>query len=298
MKDIFFHIPLPFTKMAIPIHGYGFLAMLGFLAALLAARWRAKRSNVSPETVTDVCVAALFGGIVGSRIFFVVQQASYYFDTSRRDYSIFDLFKIWEGGLVFYGGLLGAIPAVLLVVHWRKARLLNVLDVMAPATALGMAFGRMACLMRGCCYGLPLKGNPWYGLVFPPDSLPYADPSGISIAPGTRLFPTQIVSAFGWFTIFVILSFYFKHRRREGEVGGLLLVLYGLHRFNIEFLRADTHLPGEISIAQWISIVVFFVGLGLIVYCRNTPAPEAAVASPPAKNATNRKPRKKGKRKK
>jgi len=298
MRDIFFHIPLPFTDNAIPIHGYGFMAMLGFLAALLAARWRARRSNVSPDTVTDLCVAALFGGIVGSRIFFVAQQAGYYFDTSRHDYSILDLFKIWEGGLVFYGGLLGAIPAVLLVVHWRKERLLNVLDVMAPTTALGMAFGRMGCLMRGCCYGVPLTGKPWYGLVFPPDSLPYADPSGIPIAPGTPLFPSQIVSAFAWFTIFVILSFYFKHRRREGEVGGLLLVLYGLQRFNIEFFRGDTHLPGELSIAHWISIVVFFAGLGLIVYCRNAPVPEAAVESTPAKNASKRKRRKKGKGKK
>lgn len=266
MHDILLRIPLPFTDKVLPIHSYGVMAMLGFLAGILVARWRAKRVGLSPDHITDMGIWALFGGIVGSRLVYVVQNAEYYFNTSRMDWSPLDLFKIWEGGLVFYGGFIGAFIAVLVTARIRKERLLAMLDVMAPSVALGHAFGRIGCFLRGCCYGVPVGQEAWCGVVYPEGALPYDDGLGTGLPSGTPLFPVQLLSSLNLLVIFVILSLFFKRRRGVGQVAGLQVILYSVHRFAIEFLRGDTRVPGALSMAQWMSMVAFFLGLGLMVY--------------------------------
>jgi len=277
MHDILFRLPVPFTDRTFPIHSYGVMAMLGFLAGVLVARWRARKAGLSADAVTDIGLWALLAGLAGSRLLYVLENAGYYFDTSRPGWSALDVFKIWEGGLVFYGGFIGAFIAVVLAARKRGLRLLAVLDVIAPSLALGHAFGRIGCFLRGCCYGVPLRQGTWYGVVFPPGAPAY-DPHGPrSIPPSTPVFPTQLVSALDLFAIFVVLHLFFAHRRAEGQVSGLYLVLYSVHRFVIEFFRADTHLPGKLSAAQWLSLLVFFVGLGMLVYLRG-PTPSAREA--------------------
>ncbi len=263
MYEILFRIPLPFTDRAFPVRSYGVMAMIGFLAAVLVARWRAKKVGISADGITDVGLWALLGGIVGSRLFYVIQ-----IDRFRPDWSFADVFKIWEGGLVFYGGFIAALIAVVIMARIKKIRLLAVWDVLAPSLALGHAFGRIGCLLRGCCYGVKMEHGSWCGVVFPPNAPAY-DPRALRpIAAGTPVFPSQILSVLDLLAIFVILSLFFKHRRAEGRVTALYLVLYSVHRFVIEFLRGDTRLPGALSTAQWLSIPVFFFGLGLLVYLR------------------------------
>lgn len=299
MKDILFTIPLPWAEKGLPIHSYGFMAMVSFMAALLVARWRAKRVGIRADTIMDMCITSLIAGIVGARIFFVAQFSEYYFDTSRPDYSFFNIFKVWQGGLVFYGGLFGAIAALVVVIRLKKERLLNVLDVMALSLCLGLGIARIGCLLHGCCYGIPLESNPWYAITFPDKSQPYLGGGAIPIASGTPLFPTQIVSCISLIVIFVILCYYSRHRRREGEVSALTLVLYGIYRFAVELGRGDTHLPGELSIAQWISFPVFFAGLALFVYSRSRPAPqpveEPTQEERPPKRRRGKKNKKRGK---
>jgi phosphatidylglycerol:prolipoprotein diacylglycerol transferase len=260
MHDILFRISDRFA-----IHSYGVMAMIGFLAALFVARWRAKRAGLVPDEITDICVWALLAGIVGSRIVYVLlpENRAYFFDTSRPGWSFWNLFKIWEGGLVFYGGLIGAIVVTLLLLRARKLKVLPVLDVLAPSLALGHAFGRIGCYLHGCCYGVPVHSGAWYGCVFPNHAIPYRAPP-LYIPPGTPLWPTQLVSALDLFGIFTILSLFFRHQRRSGEVTALYLILYSVERFIVEFFRGDTHLPGELSQAQWISIGIFIAGAALM----------------------------------
>ena len=165
MHDILFRISDRFA-----IHSYGVMAMIGFLAALLVARWRARRAGLVPDEITDIGVWALLAGIVGSRIVYILQNTDYFFDTRRRGWSVFDLFKIWQGGLVFYGGLIGAMVVTLLLLRAKKLKMLPVLDVLAPSLALGQAFGRIGCYLHGCCYGVPVHAGAWYGCVFPANS--------------------------------------------------------------------------------------------------------------------------------
>ena len=269
MHDVLVRIPIPFTDAALPLHSYGVMAMLGFLAALMVARWRAKTVGISVDNITDVALCALLGGIVGSRIAYVIHNADVYLNPSAEGWSLLNLFKIWEGGLVFYGGFIGASLVTLVLLRVKKERILPILDVLAPSLALGHAFGRIGCLLRGCCYGIPLHEHSWCGIVYPNGALPY-DPTAASAIPsGTPLFPVQILSAIGLLMIFGALSLYFRRRKGEGEVIGLYLVLYSVHRFLVEFLRGDTHQAGQISPAQWVSIFAFFGGLCVWVYVRS-----------------------------
>lgn len=263
MHDILFRISGSFA-----IHSYGVLAMIGFLSAILVARWRAAKVGISPDAITDICVWALVGGILGSRIAYVIQNASHYFDTSRPDWSFLDFFKIWEGGLVFYGGFIGGAVVTLLLLRARRLKMLPVVEVLAPSLALGQGFGRIGCYMHGCCYGVPVRAGAWYGCVFPPKALPYDPGAARPIPPGTPLWPTEVVSALDLFCIFIILSLFFRHRRRAGEVTALYLILCAVERFIVEFYRGDTHAPGELSQAQWISIALFLVGLGLMAWLK------------------------------
>ena len=270
MHDIFFRIGDRFA-----IHSYGVMAMIGFLAALFVARWRARRAGLLPDEITDICVWALLAGIVGSRIAYVLQNTDYFFDTGRPGWSVLDLLKIWQGGLVFYGGLIGALVVTLLLLRAKKLKVLPVLDVLTPSLALGHAFGRIGCYLHGCCYGVPVHEGAWYGCVFPRDALPYLSGVGapLYIPPGTPLWPTQLVSAFDLFCIFVILSLFFRHQRRSGEVIALYLMLCSTERFLVEFFRGDTHLPGQMSEAQWISIGLFIAGAALMAWLK-TSTPE------------------------
>ena len=270
MHDILFRIGDRFA-----IHSYGVMAMIGFLAALFVARWRARRAGLLPDEITDICVWALLAGIVGSRIAYILQNTDYFFDTRRPGWSVLDLLKIWQGGLVFYGGFIGAMVVTLLLLRAKKLKMLPVLDVLTPSLALGQAFGRIGCYLHGCCYGVPVHEGAWYGCVFPRDALPYLSGVGapLYIPPGTPLWPTQLVSAFDLFCIFIILSLFFRHQRRSGEVMALYLLLYSIERFIVEFFRGDTHLPGQMSEAQWISIGIFIAGAALMTWLK-TSTPE------------------------
>lgn len=285
MHDILFTLPLPFTDRALPVHAYGVMAMVGFLLGLWLARWRARRVGLSPETITDLLIYALIAGIVGSRVFYVVQNADHFFNTRRPGWSFMDLFEIWKGGLVFYGGFIGAGIVVLWVARARKIRLLALLDAMAPSVVLGHAFGRIGCFLHGCCYGVPLKPDAWCGVVYPEGSVAYEH-----VAAGTPMFPSQLVSAANKLIIFAVLMLFFKHRRVEGRVVALYLILYSIHRFIIEFWRGDTHAPGELSPAQWVSLFTFFIGLALMVFARGVPPAPSAQPVPTAK--TEKKSRK------
>ena len=270
MHDIFFRIGDRFA-----IHSYGVMAMIGFLAALFVARWRARRAGLLPDEITDICVWALLAGIAGSRIAYILQNTDYFFDTRRPGWSVLDLLKIWQGGLVFYGGSIGAMVVTLILLRAKKLKALPVLDVLSPSLALGQGFGRIGCYLHGCCYGVPVHEGAWYGCVFPRDALPYLSGVGapLYIPPGAPLWPTQLVSAFDLFCIFVILSLFFRHQRRSGEVIALYLMLCSTERFLVEFFRGDTHLPGQMSEAQWISIGLFIAGAALMAWLK-TSTPE------------------------
>ena len=139
--------PLLFKIGPFSFFSYGLMVALGFLSGIVLAYFIAKKVNINPEKIFDVGLFVLVGSIIGARIFYVI----FYF---RELKSPLDIFMIWNGGLVFHGGLIFAIIAIYLACRLFNIPLLNMLDVAAPATALGYAFGRIGCFLNGCCYGI------------------------------------------------------------------------------------------------------------------------------------------------
>src|SRR5262245_2268138 len=143
MQQILFRIP----GVGLPIFGYGLMLFLAFLGSMHLAAWRAKREKLDPEMVYDLALWVFLGGLVGARIFYVWQ---YWGDRVK---SIVDIFKVWEGGIVLYGSIMGGTAAFFLYRALRPFPLRPMLDVVAPALVLGIALGRIGCFLNGCCYG-------------------------------------------------------------------------------------------------------------------------------------------------
>jgi phosphatidylglycerol:prolipoprotein diacylglycerol transferase len=183
-----------------------------------------------------------------------------------------------EGGLVIYGGLFGAAVAAYMFIRTHRLPALATFDLIAPSLAIGLALGRLGCLLNGCCYG-GVSTLPW-ALTFPPGSPPYADQmaSGAisSVHPPPRslpVHPTQIYAAIsagllGWF-----LWAYYPLRRRDGEALALLLSIYPISRFLEENIRTDEPavFGTGLSISQNISVAVLVGVIGLWFYLSRQP---------------------------
>lgn len=280
MRRVLFEIPLPFLHKGFPVYSYGFMLMVAFFVAIAIARWRAGKEAIDPNKITDLGIYLVCAGILGARVFYVIQ----YFENYRDN--LFGIFKVYEGGLVYYGGLFAAI--VTLFVFARKHRLsfLKILDIVTPSTILGLGFGRIGCFLNGCCFGKVAPHVPW-AIQFPRtmDKTGIIDGSpaflhqyelGLVQLSDTHAFPihpTQLYSFLADVALFFILSVFFKYRKRNGEVFLLFGIGYPIIRFCMELLRNDTPLFFNLfSIAQIISIPMFVISASLFVISRIKPA--------------------------
>jgi phosphatidylglycerol:prolipoprotein diacylglycerol transferase len=177
MRQILLEIPLHSwfgIGWDIPIHGYGFMLFLAFIACTWLASVLARRQGIPPELIQDLAIYLFVFGIIGARLTFVFQ----YFDKFQDN--LLQIFAIWDGGLVFYGsvigGLVGFILAHRVLFQKHKVSFFNLADVISPCLALGLALGRIGCLLNGCCYGgvagadcpaihFPLPAEPRHVLV-------------------------------------------------------------------------------------------------------------------------------------
>ena len=261
MRQILVRIPVPIFD-PITLYGYGAMLCIGFLLAILVAARRAKRLGQSPDIIYNAALVCFFGGLVGARLFYVIQ----YGENFR---SVLDILKIWQGGLTFYGGFL--LAAVGLVAYLALARLpiLYWLDIIVPSGALGLAFGRLGCFLNGCCYGDVTQGP--LGMAWPEGTIPWLDyashylhalrlppgldglPLGLSTDaaggalmgslvgtwPMPRIFPSQLISFANAMLLFALLYFMFPRKRRHGQIMLAFILLYGVSRFMEECIRSD-----------------------------------------------------------
>ncbi len=227
----------------ITIHTYGFLIATAFLLGLWLALRQAAREGLSKEKITDIGFYALFAGLIGSRVFFIATEWGHF------SAHPLDMLKIWEGGLVFYGGVIFAIPVAVWYARKQELSLWQTADIWAPSVAIGHAIGRLGCFCAGCCYGLPTD-LPW-GVTF-------SNPETLAIR-GVPLHPTQLYESGAELLNFLILLFIRRRKAFHGQLFWVYVLNYAVIRALIELFRGDTErgfiLPG-ISVSQGISAVM------------------------------------------
>jgi len=249
------------------------------LAALGLATWRARRERIDPEAVAGLAVWLMGGGFVGARLLYLLTHP----EAVR---SAADVVKVWQGGIVFYGCIIGGLIGS--VTYWvrRPFPFRAMADAVAPALVIGSGIGRVGCFLNGCCYGAPTFGA--LGVAFPADTLPWArhvQDGLIPITAGASLpvHPTQLYSALDAFLVLGLLTWYFPRRRRDGEVMALLMVTYPVARFCNEVLRGDEPaLVVGLSLSQVISLVVLAAGILFWAFLATLPKARHADARPRA----------------
>ena len=236
----------------ISIHTYGVLIALAFFLGMTLASHRAERVGQDPQLIMDLAFYLMVAAIVGSRILYVILDYRVYMQEPLR------ILKIWEGGLVFYGGLIAAIIVGASFMRRHRMSFWPTADILAPSIALGQAIGRLGCLAAGCCYGLPTERS--WGVIF-------TNPE--ALAPlGIRLHPSQIYESLAALTIFLFLLIYQRQKRFSGQIFLSYVSLYALARFFLEFFRGDYRgslniLSFSLSTSQIISLLGIVISLVL-----------------------------------
>jgi phosphatidylglycerol:prolipoprotein diacylglycerol transferase len=246
--------PILFKIGPLTIRAYGVLVAAGFLLGLGLAVKQAKKEGIPPNKIVDIGFYILLSAIIGARLFFILLNISHYMKNPL------DIFKIWEGGLVFYGGVLFAVPTVIWYVKKNALRIWNTADLFAPSIAIGHAIGRIGCFFAGCCYGKPVEGLPW--------AVTFTDPNSLAIT-GIPIHPTQLYESLGEFFNFFILITLRRHKSFNGQLFMSYILFYSVLRFIVEFYRGDVDrgfITSWLSISQGISILMFLVSIaGLII---------------------------------
>lgn len=241
-----------FTILGITVYWYGILAATGFMVAFIAAGRRARLEGMTADTVMNLAPWIIIGAIVGARLLYVIT----FWEEEFANRPLLDVFRLRRSGLVYYGGLIGASLGTIIYARKNKIHLWKLADVMAPSIALGHAFGRIGCLMTGCCYGTPTD-LPW-AIHFPKDHW----------TRGIGVHPTQIYESALNFLLYFGLAWLFRRKTFNGQVFAAYLIGYAFLRAVVETFRGDYEKPFLIGIAtpgQTVSIVIMILGVGLWV---------------------------------
>jgi phosphatidylglycerol:prolipoprotein diacylglycerol transferase len=244
------------------IHWYGVLVALGFLSGLWTAGRRAVHGGIPAEKIVDLGPWLIVGSIVGARSLYVVS----YWREQFAGGPFWEIFMVHHGGLVFYGGLLGASLACIVYVRIKRLPPWKVADILAPSIALGYVAGRIGCLMNGCCYGRPCD-LPW-AIRFPIKSFAWDQQHAAGLVgehdPALPVHPTQIYDALLSLGLYLALAWLCRRKRFDGQVFAAYLLGYAVLRSVVEFFRGDYpqyYFGGWVTPAQLVSVWILLAGL-------------------------------------
>lgn len=237
------------------VYWYGILYALGFVVALLLALRQAKGYDLSKDDVLDVFLAAIPLSVLGSRLYYVAFSWERYAD------NLLKILDLRDGGLAFYGGVLGGLLALYLVARAKKLSCLELTDFFVPYLALGQAIGRWGNFFNQEAFG-GYTNLPW-GMISE-GTRRYLQVIGYPYA-NSPVHPTFLYESLGNIIIFLILHQIRSERNFKGETTAWYLALYGLLRYFTEGLRTDSLFLGQSSIrvSQLLSLLMF---LGALVY--------------------------------
>ena len=283
-----FHInSVAFTIFGFEIRWYGVIIAFGLLLAMLYGFKRMKEFGLDSDRAIDCVLGGIVGGIVGARLYYIL------FDS---DNTLADFFKIRQGGLAIYGGLIGALLVALLIAKFRKVKILPLLDIASLGFFIGQGIGRWGNFVNKEAFGSATE-MPW-GMA----TATVQDTLGNGTGAVVLAHPCFLYESLWCIAGFVLLHFYSKKRRFDGEVFLLYSAWYGLGRFFIEGLRMDSLYLGRLRISQLVaalcvvvSLTIFFIQRGHVkregftLYCNTEESKQLLLeAEERAANASNK----------
>ncbi|WP_433943579.1 prolipoprotein diacylglyceryl transferase [Paenibacillus sp. SN-8-1] len=236
----------------VTIYGYGLMIAIGVLLAYQLVEYRGRKRQFNLSHVFSLTGWSLAGGFIGAKLLYWITQ----FQNIKSDPGI--LLNL-SNGFVVYGGIIGGIGAGLVYCRIKRINFLKHLDLFLPSVALAQGFGRIGCLLAGCCYGEETHG--WFGITFHHSELA---PNGV------ELIPTQIMESVFSFALCLVLILLSKRTQKDGLVAAAYLILYSLGRFVIEFYRGDI-IRGQIGVlstSQFIALMLVLVTCLVVVFSR------------------------------
>ncbi len=269
--------PTLFSLGSLYFHSYTVMFALAFLAGtLLPIRQNFRRAEPFPIT-TMGGVWVFFGALIGSKTYWWAQ----YGEWADLKWGMF----LFNGGLVFYGGLIGGVLAGIAYVRWCRAPLGPVADLVIPYVALAHALGRIGCFLNGCCWGA-VTTMPW-GVTYPRTlwNAYHEQLTDGLIKKGAKcslpVHPTQLYEALGCVAIFLLLRFVYRKGAPTGLIVALYMLFYGMLRFTTEFFRGDSARPLlGLTVSQLVAFGLMAGGLIMLTWLRfgfkepRMPAPE------------------------
>ena len=247
--------PVAFQIMSFEIRWYSLAYIAGIIIGwLLCKKIFIRKSDIN-EKFDDYITYLVIGIIIGGRLGYIIfYNFSYYIN------NFFDIFKVWEGGMSFHGGLIGIIIASILFSQKHNQDSFLYMDLVSLVAPIGIFFGRLANFINSELYGTPTD-IPWAVTFIQVDNL--------------SRHPSQLYEAILEGIILFIILMYFKNKdylKKPGLISGLFLIFYSIFRFFIEFVRVPDEQLGylifELSMGQIISLIFFVIGI-ILFYLKN-----------------------------
>jgi phosphatidylglycerol---prolipoprotein diacylglyceryl transferase len=260
MRPVLFRIPL----VNLPLYSYGFMLALSLIVGWYLTLWLCERDGMDRQTMGRCYMWTAGSALAGARLLYV------FTNLDRFDH-FWEIFEVWKGGLVAYGGFLGGFIGSWVFCSVHRVRLLAWADCAVPSLCTGLMITRLGCLLYGCDFGKPFSGR--WSIVFPAGSPAFNQQRVEGLLPPNAthslpVHPTQIYEAINGLVLLGLVFLVRRYRKFSGEMFVAFTMGYAILRYYVETLRADEQRGniGPLSTSQFIGVTTFLAGAALLTW--------------------------------
>jgi phosphatidylglycerol---prolipoprotein diacylglyceryl transferase len=262
MRPVLFHIPLGFANL--PLYSYGLMLALSLIVGWYLTLELCERDGMDRLTMGRCYMWTAGAALAGARLLYV-------FTNLDRFDNFLDVFKVWQGGLVAYGGFLGGFVGAWIFCRVKGIRLLAWADCAVPSLCTGLMITRIGCLLYGCDFGKPFDGK--WSIVFPAGSPAFNQQRVEGLLPPSAthslpVHPAQLYESLNGLALLGLVFLVRRYRKFSGEMFVAFTMGYAILRYYVETLRADEQRGniGPLSTSQFIGVTTFLAGAALLMW--------------------------------
>jgi phosphatidylglycerol:prolipoprotein diacylglycerol transferase len=251
--------PIAFVLGNLTVRWYGVMIAVSIAISITVAYIESRRQGINTDDVLDLAIVAVIGGILGARVGWILTSPDvmWYLAHPLR------ILAIWEGGLSYFGGILGGVIAAHFMVRRRRMGFWRMADIVAPLLALSFGIGKIGCWLNGCCNGTATTS--WLGVIF-------TNPLSECDLLGQSIWPAQLFNSASGFLAFAVLFWVVRRRKRyDGQVFIWYLYLYGATGFVVEFFRSIPVHVLRLTPNQWTDVTIILLGIIASLILRHRP---------------------------